>query len=147
MKREALSSYGKLKLLLFGLLVLATAAAFVTSGLLRRSDLQERAGKLIVELKNETDVRLRTDVYVEGQPVILEFEPGKSGVIRFNPKEPVDVTVRVFRRNLLVSSFREPGFKPQEAELVTFTFTAPDRAVISRSAPAIATTTNLEDTL
>ncbi len=122
----------RLLLLLFAGLVLLMAAGFVTTGFLLRDSLREMGGPLHVQVENRHEEKLRVDVFLRGQFAVLELDPGRGGLLRFNPKEVTPMEIQVLRRNTLTASLVEEDFHPGREETVTVTVNAPGSVRIAR---------------
>lgn len=127
-------SAGRSRLLLavFGGLILLTAAVFVSTGLYLREDLREMGGPLHISVENRHEGKLRVDLYLRGQFAVLELEPGRGGMIRFNPEEPTPLEIQILRQGVVAASVVEDGFLPGREEDVTVIVNSPSSLRVTR---------------
>lgn len=102
----------KVRVLLFLLLFLLIAAVFVATGLMNRERLRNLGGNLSVTVTNNATEKLRADLYVDDEYSTLEMDPGEFGTIRFNPKKPSMVRMRLYSGNMYVSEWAPGEFGP-----------------------------------
>lgn len=113
---------GRFKLLLFAGFVFLVAAGALASGLMKREEIRALAGPLHVNLENAADVRLRADLFVGDEYATLELEPGRSGMVRFSPKEPQPIDLQLLRKNRPTKALRHGTYQPEERAEVRFVF-------------------------
>jgi len=121
------------KLLLIAAVVLTTAATLPMIGFYMRDQLLMKAGPVKVEVRNEASERLRADIYAMGKSYTLEMDPKEHGLIRFNPNEPMEVTVRVFKRNVATFQTVESNLLPHQDQHLTFRLLGPTDVKVERT--------------
>lgn len=93
---------------------------FVATATVLRDRLRERGGPLQVGVRNESAQKYRVDLYVGETVATFEMDPGESGTVRFNPKEPLPVLLRVFEHSILQTTMEEGRFEPGQEAHVEF---------------------------
>ncbi len=117
---------GRLKLVLFFVLVVVMALTFVATGYLQRDSIRALGGKMHVDVRNESGERLRADVYVGPQFWVLEMDAGEHGLLRFKPARPLSLEVSIFRRNNKLATYEEGPFSPDTPYNVNVVIKSPE---------------------
>ena len=103
---------GRRKLVLFFLLVVVMSVVFGVTGYLQRDAIRALGGKMLVEVWNDSGERLRSDIYVGPQFVVLEMNAGEHNLLRFNPPRPLPLEISIFRRNNKLTTYEHGSFSP-----------------------------------
>lgn len=117
---------GRLKLVIFFLLVVVMALSFVATGYLQRDSIRALGGKMLVDVRNESGERLRADVYVGPQFWVLEMDAGEHGLLRFKPPKPFPLEISIFRRNNKLATYEEGPFSPDTPYNVRVVIKSPE---------------------
>lgn len=117
----------QIKALLFFGLALVVVIVALSSGYLLRGEMHKRAGNVLVEVRNEADLKLRVDLFLNEQVGSIDgMDKGERGTIRFSPKVAGPVLLRVYHNERLLKSLEEGEFAPSVARHLRFTVVTPD---------------------
>jgi hypothetical protein len=107
------------KLVVFFAGILVVAAAFVTSGMILRPNMLNRAGHFQVAVTNKSDAKLRVDIIVEGRPTSFDMAPNKTALLRYNIHKTTLVRFDLYKKNQRVHSVAEGPFEAGERGRLT----------------------------
>jgi hypothetical protein len=123
----------RIMLIGFALLVLSFAAFFVTTGFMQRDYFRTLGGPVSVTVRNDSDIKVRTDVWLGPDLTTLEMDPQEFGTIRFSPKKPEQLRIDVYSMNgQQITRELGPTFQPGQEVSATASWTNARALVFSQ---------------
>lgn len=123
----------RLLLVGFAILVLSFAAFFVTTGFMQRDHFRSLGGPVSVMVRNESDTKVRTDIWLGPDLTTLEMDPKEFGKIRFAPKKSEQLRIDVYSMTgEKISREIGPTFEPSREASATASWTNGRKMVFSQ---------------
>jgi len=114
----------RLMLIGFAVMVLSFAAFFVTTGFMQRDHFRDLGGPVLVMVRNDSETKVRADVWLGPDMTTLEMDPKEFGKIRFAPKKSEQLRIDVYKMSGdQITRAVGPTFEPAREASATASWT------------------------